>query len=462
MGRAVRTKLLLASLLTVFAIGIIGHHGSVSADVGVSIGVGDTYLNLTGQTSPGAFVTIKDDDQVIGTVSADANGSFSKLLGAQTPGLHTLSIYARSNSGIVTDSSVVNANLREHETTDVFVFLPTTITLAGSDLPPGSELQANGETMPGGALLFYLDQSAPIQVQADTGGVWNLRVGSGQLAAGNHSIIAYVTNGSGQQSSPTVPRFFTILAGESASSPPGSQAATLKPPASPIIILPKNNTAAATNTITLVGVSDAFVQIEVWRNGRLIGSVLTDNHGGWSMPVQLLAGKNDLRARACRSDLCSAFSQISSVAYNPAEEVLNRPFRILLDRYRFHSPVSQSISLNVTVQNGQLPYIYKIDWGDGNDQSVHIDDDVTSFRHTYKKPGLRAGTIEVTDATGKTLKNFFSVSVDNVNPTTNIWRIASVAAIAATILILVPQTGLLEYLGSRLIRVAKYFKGLGP
>lgn len=452
-----RLKLLLAGLLTALTFGHLGLPGVASAQIGVSIGVGDTYLDLTGQTSPDAFVTIKDGDQVIGTTTADAAGGFSKLFAAQTPGIHNLSIFGKTPAGALTDSTLISVNLREHETTDVFVFLPTVITLSGTELAPGSGLQASGQTIPNGQLLFYIDQSAPITVAAAVNGDWQLLVTAGRLAAGNHSIVAYVTDRNGRSSTPTAPRFFTILpmipVGNPALPPAGSPATV---PSVPIISLPKDRSVSVVDTITIIGVSDASSEIEVWRGGRLMGSVLTDKNGGWFIPVRLLTGQNELRARSCRATVCSAFSAVIRVSYNPVDEAPNAPFRVLLDPYRFQTAVSQSISLNVTVQNGQAPYTYVLDWGDNNDQFIRADDPVTSIRHAYGNAGPKAGKITVTDAGGQEQTGYFTVSVARIASGRSIWTIPAILLLAVITVLIVAQTNLVTYVSLKISRVIDY------
>lgn len=449
-----RLRILLSSLVAAICVGTLGWTSSATANVNVSIGVGDTIMSLTGQTSPDAFVTVKDGDQVIGTTTADATGTFSKVFAAQTPGIHNLSIYGKTPGGALTDSALISVNFREHETTDVFVFLPTVITLSGTELAPGTGLQAYGQTIPYGELLFYIDQSAPRTLTAAADGTWALLVSAGLLSAGNHSIVAYVTDGNGRQSSPTVPRFFTILPNIPVGNPVkgGSPSVPIRTPSTPVISLPKDNSVSVVDTITVVGVSDAFSEIEVWRGGRLMGSVLTDRNGGWFIPIRLLTGQNELRARACRASVCSAFSGVINVSYNPADEAPSAPFRVLLDPYRFQTAVSQSISLNITVQNGQAPYSYDIGWGDDTDQFVSTKDPVTSIRHSYDSAGLKAGKIIVTDADGKVQEGFFTVSVAEISGDQSVWKILASLLLIAIVIALVAHTNVISFVSRKISR----------
>jgi len=418
----------MSSFITAVLSIVILHAGAgvAHADVGLSIGVGDTYVNIIGQTSPSSFITIKDGDQVVGTTVSDINGNFTKLLGAQNNGIHLLTIFAKSNTGALSDSAIVSANFREQETTDVFVFLPTTIALSGSEIAPNNALQIRGETFPGGNVQLYIDQDAPLDVRVDASGNWSLQINSNKLTAGNHSIVAYVTDPSGQQSSPTVPRFFTILSAASnspgVSNPSNPTFSGSKTPTPPTITIPKDGTTTSEKQITIVGISESYRQIEIWRNSQMIGSVFANKNGGWSMPIRLQAGLNEITARACHASVCSKNSRIVSVYYIPAE-IVRDPFRVIFDRYRFDTEIGKHINMSVRLANGNPPYTYEIDWGDGDKQLVSSKDTVTSFTHAYSISGRYSGKVIITDSEGLITEGFFSVNVRDVPNATNFWPI---------------------------------------
>lgn len=398
----------------------------VDAGVGVSIGVGDTYLHITGQTSPQAFVTIKDSDQVIGTVEADASGYYEKTFGAQTPGIHYLSVFARSITGLVGDSAVLTVNYREHETTDVILFLPTTIALSKTDVPPDTELLIRGETIPSGKVILLIDQDKTINVQSDDAGDWTRRIAPGELSPGNHSITAYVVDGNGTQSAPTAPRFFTILPksetvivpGKATQTTPANGRSTVAPkvPGRPTITIPRDNATTSTERITVVGLSDVRQQIEVWRNGRLMGSVLSDEHGGWSMPVTLRTGLNELTARTCNVQQCSPFAEGIHITYTPAADAPTSSLTMFINAYRWAVHTGSPVRISVTAERGQAPYTYRILWGDGNEQTVTSQDKITGFTHSYASAGLYGGNVRVQDAIGTVATAYFSVRAANDSP----------------------------------------------
>ncbi len=427
-------------------------HVGADSGVDVSIGVGDTILSITGQTSSGAFVTIRDDGTVVATTVADTAGTFMKVLGAQTAGIHNLSIFAKTPAGMVSDSSDVSVNVRDHETTDLFVFLPSTISLSGSDLQPGAQLAAAGETIPGGTVVFSIDQNIQLLATVDSSSKWHLQIPPNQLNAGNHSITGYVTDGNGRSSTPTAPRFFTILA----SVPIGvstvdSADKALRPPLKPRITLPKDNQTAIKDEVTIVGLSDAYGQVEIWRNSRLMGSVFADKHGGWYLTIKLQPGTNEITSRACRDNTCSAFSDILHVRYNPLEAP-PQTMRLLLEKYRFDTVLGRDIQLVVIMQRTPPLLLYEIDWGDGSLQTTASTDAITSFSHSFENVGKYTGTISARDEQGNKVEAKFSVNVEAASADTSTWTSIVPLVTAASAVLVLARPGLII----KVLRLSKY------
>jgi hypothetical protein len=415
----------LAAFVVAVGMSVLVIISGVSADnVGVVIGVGDTKADITGQAPPDGFVTIKDGDDVIATVNADADGAFTKSLVAQTAGIHDMSFFAKTSDGSLTDQTLLSVNFREHETTDIFVFLPSTITLSGSDVSQADELRVQGQTAPNATLTFDIDQSLQLQSTADASGRWTLHIASGRLKSGNHSITAYATDVNGNQSTPTLPRFFTIMAATSVSN---QQTATQPPALStghrsgsnggaevvlqrPVIVQPKNHSQAKSRNISVAGLSEAHAQIELWRNHTLVGSVFADKHGGWFMTIGLQAGDNAISARVCSGQHCSGFSDEITITYSPVASP-GATLRMLLASYRYSTSTSRAIHVAVTLTDGRAPYAFTIEWGDGTKETVNVRDSKTTLSHRYDRAGNYNGQVVAEDATGVLAHGFFSVEV---------------------------------------------------
>lgn len=208
-------KLLVVALA---AVALIGLRGSVTLaqSSGVTIGVGDTVMIINGQTSPNAFVTIMDGNAVIGSLSADNDGLFTQTFPAQTPGLHTLKLYAQNAiDSEYTDTILLTVNLAEHFPTTVEVFLPPSIIMNTSE---SSVIQLSGYTAPGVTVAIVIDDSEYLTIAADANGFWQASVNTGTFGGGDHSLFVKAYAGGGEQSFATTKRTFSIPF------PPGSPA----------------------------------------------------------------------------------------------------------------------------------------------------------------------------------------------------------------------------------------------
>jgi hypothetical protein len=178
-------------------------------DVTVTIGVSDTTATVGGLTSPGAFVTIKDNGSTVATTVADGTGNFSKQLLAQTPAIHDLAISSLSAAGRTSDDTRLSVSFAEHTDTPISVFLAPTLVVPES-ASSGSSLNIHGETIAGGIVQIYVDQKQPVQAYATADGTWSLNLPAGTLSAGSHKVFAIALDGFGRQSTPTAAHAFTI------------------------------------------------------------------------------------------------------------------------------------------------------------------------------------------------------------------------------------------------------------
>jgi len=380
----------------------------------VTIGVGDTILQVSGKTSPAAFVTISKDGGVIGTAVADSSGVYSQTFTAQEPGLHELSIYAQTTSGQNTDTVSVNVNITEHATTSVSIFLPSTLTIQDASLAYGEQLILNGETAPLSTVTVYIDNSTYATTTTDAQGKWTISLATTSLSSGQHEVFVRVTDGFGEQSYPTAARPFTLSAQPDSSAP--SAPGIIVPggaPSVPVITFPPPDTVWHEPTITIRGTSGGRVQIELWDGDDIIGSVWSNNRGEWSMFLQLDPKEYNLRARACLEQRCSGFSATVRFRYEPSGPLSpsERPLRISVPQACFSVYQHQMVPLKAFVLEGQPPYKASIQWGDGT-SAVHtfLHGDLL-FPRSYAKPGKYTVTVDIRDAQGREKRIYFSVHV---------------------------------------------------
>jgi hypothetical protein len=385
---------------------------SVSAQSSVTIGVGDTILEVSGKTSPGAFVTISRDGSVIGTVVAGSDGAFSQTFAAQSPGLHQLSLSARTTTGETTDTVTMTVNIAEHVTTTVQVFLPSTLLVTDSSVERGQALEIRGETAPSSTVTIFVDNSDYTTATSDATGNWSARIATDALSAGQHTFFVRVTDSLGAQSYPTSPRDFSI--GSGASVPPPMVVAPLPqppfgPPAIPTITFPGTDDNLRQSCIVAKGHGDPNVQIELQDGNQAIGSVWSGASGEWSMTACFEPGEHSLRAKACFGQRCSAFSPVTGFTHSL--DVAGRTLRIIADKYAFSVYTDDPVTIQTLVIGGQPPYETGMRWDGQTLETGRYPRDTLQFTHSYPDAGRYNITLDVRDLQGRTGRAHFSVLV---------------------------------------------------
>lgn len=372
----------------------------------VSVGVGDTILSVSGKTSPNAFVTISRDGGVIGTTTANAAGEFDQDFPAQDPGLHQISMFASTTGGANTDTVTVTINITEHATTSVDIFLPSTVAIADTSLAYGQQLSLNGEAAPSSTVTVFIDDNDYASTSSNAQGLWSISVGTLALAAGQHTLFVRVTDGFGAQSYPTTERPFSLTARPTAPTPPGQPA-----PAVPVIDFPTPGLVWTKPSIVVRGTADPGTQIELWDGSDNLGSVWSDDQGGWSIRLDLQSGDYSIKARACLNRICSVFSPTVSFAYRPGGPGSGRPLKITLPQSAFTVYQDQPLNLRAIVEDGRQPYQTVVRWGDGTTTTASYGQDELRSLHRYKQPGKYSAWLDVEDADGRKGRVYFTVEV---------------------------------------------------
>jgi len=177
------------------------------------------------------------------------------------------------------------------------------------------------------------------------------------------------------------------------------------PPDTPAIITVPGNGQTFTNTpVTVAGICETDLLVEIYKNDVFGGSTVCKN-GSFSLQIDLFDGKNDLVARVYDSlNQAGPDSTTVSVNYN-APQVSIGPRITLVTAYakRGGTP-GTAITYPVTVSGGLGPYAISVDWGDKSsvDLSSKPFAGEISLEHTYKQAGIYTIIIKATDASGNT------------------------------------------------------------
>ena len=139
------------------ALAVVALPSVATADVTSTVTVSgvqpDTTVSFAGYASPNAFVTITDGASIVGTVSANASGVFSKTLTNQIPGNHNFGLTATDTNGDATPIVSFALNLQDHADTAVTnILLPVTVTAQ-----TGARPTLTGSGTPGNTMTIFID-----------------------------------------------------------------------------------------------------------------------------------------------------------------------------------------------------------------------------------------------------------------------------------------------------------------
>ncbi len=398
----------------------------VAENNAVIIGVGDTVLTVNGRTSPSAFVTILDDGTVIGTATADSVGDFSHTFTAFAPDVHQISVYASDAQGRTTSPVSKEVNVAEHAVTTVDFFLPTTLTIDTSTVRTGTPIQLQGSTIPNGNVVILVDDATRATITADPAGNWQYVLETTAMTAGNHTVYVIVSDpGTAEQSYPTTKAQLTLIAPEDVPPP------IIAPPI-PTITFPVGGSTITDTSLTVRGTAQPGTRVELFDGSAIVGSTFASSNGEWEINISLSNPSYSLYARACRLLACSDFSQVVNFFWQSPGQ-LGSGLAIRLERYWFFIPQNSSITHNIHISGGNVPYALRVDWGDGSSDQLSTKDTLLTLAHTYKKAGRFNGTVVVTDKNGAEAKQTFAIEVI-ATPAASWWIISAIGLVFILIL----------------------------
>lgn len=266
----------------------------------------ETRPALSGTVEPNATVQILDNGSVIGTVKADANGSWSFTPGtALQPGNHQLTVTATDSAGNVSPSSpalsfvvdtvapdaptIVNASDNVGSITDTLLSGKTT-----DDATP--TLNGTSEAY---ASVRILDNGVQIgTATADVNGNWSFTPDNA-LATGSHVFTAIATDRAGNTGGAS--SSFTLIVDTTA-------------PTAPSIIQASDNAGTVQGTLltnqttddttpTLSGTGEAGAIVTIRDNGTVIGTAVVNDNNTWTFTPQepLAPGGHSFTATATDS-----------------------------------------------------------------------------------------------------------------------------------------------------------------
>jgi hypothetical protein len=176
------------------------------------------------------------------------------------------------------------------------------------------------------------------------------------------------------------------------------------------ITSPSTGQTFQVNPITVVGTCPAKTLIKIFKNGILAGSTVCQASGNFTLPIDLLIGKNDLTALAYNAnDQAGPDAPAVTVTLNVPSGGIGFSTELIIQStsyYRGAQP-GDEVTWPVELVGGLGPYAVSFDWGDGtSDLLTRTAPGPFTLKHTYKKVGGYLGSypliIRATDTAGHT------------------------------------------------------------
>ena len=172
----------------------------------------DTTPTFSGTTEPGATVTIKDGDTVLGTVTADENGEYTFTPTTELgDGAHSVTATATDTAGNSVDSSTTNFTIDTLAPGSVTMIItddvaPITGEIANHGVTDDTKPTFSGTTEAGATVTIKDGDTVLGTVTADANGEYSFTPTT-PLNEGTHSVSATATDAAGNPVTSTTTNF---------------------------------------------------------------------------------------------------------------------------------------------------------------------------------------------------------------------------------------------------------------
>lgn len=178
------------------------------------------------------------------------------------------------------------------------------------------------------------------------------------------------------------------------------------PSGAPQITSPENATTVFDRDITVSGTCPVALPpiiVAIYNNGVLVGSAPCAGDGTFAVPITLFYGSNSLVATTVTvtGELGSSGSPVVVTLPPPLSGIhlLAPPLQIIAKDIFILIKADGSAEWRGSFTGGAGPYQVRIDWGDGNIDTITITDEAEhTFTHRYESPQTYDVTVTVTDA----------------------------------------------------------------
>ncbi|AZC76648.1 Putative anti-sigma factor [Pseudomonas chlororaphis subsp. piscium] len=273
----------------------------------------DNSNGLSGTGEPGNTVTVKLPDGSTVTTIVDENGHWS-FVPNPLPADEQGSITATDEAGNVSEATPTGpsdqtAPVIEESSLDLVDNVGTiTGTIARGAVTDDAQPEFKGSFAPGDATLVKIYDNGVLigSAAVDASGHWSF-VPTLPLTAGEHSFVAEAMDAAGNVSDKTAAWDFT-LAGDAPAAPAITQ--VLDDVGTVTGALQKGDTTDD-NALTITGTGAAGTLVSVFVNGAVVGSVVVDTSGNWSLTTANLGADGVKNITAQASDAAGQLSPMT-------------------------------------------------------------------------------------------------------------------------------------------------------
>jgi hypothetical protein len=182
-------------------------------------------LTISGFTVPNAFVTVTENNSVVGTTVASGTGTFTVNILSASPGAHTYLVFATDAQNRTTNQTAVNVFLIANLLTTVSqLLLSSTMAIDKAEINPGETITFLGAAKPNSQINIFVE--GPLrtyQATTDSAGAWSYTLTSADTQAytpGQYQVYTIVQDSFGNQSITSNTLTFIVKSNDTSNPPP--------------------------------------------------------------------------------------------------------------------------------------------------------------------------------------------------------------------------------------------------
>ena len=174
------------------------------------------------------------------------------------------------------------------------------------------------------------------------------------------------------------------------------------PTQAPTISTPKNGATFTSLPITVAGLCQSDLLVEIFKNNVFAGSVQCAS-GSYSLQIDLFSGRNDFVARQYDAlNQPSPDSNTVTVYFNDTLASTGPRISLTSEFAKRGAEPGDTLNWPISISGGTPPYAISVDWGDKSVPdliSQPVAGNIT-LKHSYSQSGVYNVIIKVTDANG--------------------------------------------------------------